>query len=355
MNIVGRIALLIVFFINSSYSGNATKKKSANTVEKKSAIVIDYTNGKKVLFADKADDARYPASLTKMMTIYLLFEAIKQKKISFNTKFKVSKFATQQPPSRLGLKIGEQISVADIIKALLVKSANDVAVVAAEGLCGTVEEFCKNMNAQCKKLGLKNTHFENSSGLPNKKQVTSARDMAKLGMALYKNFPQYWHYFSSKTFTHNKQTHNTHCKILRWYKGADGAKTGYIYASGFNLMVTAAKYNKIGKQKRVFVVVMGGETSKARDMYAAKLMDKYLQTFDSTITSKPSNKQAKKSLMQQVSKSEMIESVVCYDEEIKIGDPKKSAKAYQKYIDDLYKNDDELVKEIDEIEIGKAK
>ncbi len=315
---------------------------SAN-IGKKAAIVIDYTNGRQVLFADNPDAKRHPASITKVMTIYLLLDAIKNKKITLNTKFKVSKFATTQMPSKLNLKVGEKISVLDVIKALVVKSANDVAVVAAEGLSGSVTNFCRLMNQKSRQLGMNNTHFENPSGVPNRKQISSARDLAKLGMAIFEDFPQHWHFFSNKKFTFSGKTHNTHCKILHWYKGADGAKTGYICASGFNLLVTASKYSKTGEQKRLFVVVMGGSTGKARDLYAAQLMDKYLKGYSIT-PQKPRLKTSKKSLLEQVSKAEMLDKVIFEEEEVLVSNSKPVLK-FNKLLDNLYKSDEDVVEE----------
>ena len=154
-------------------------------------------------------------------------------------------------------------------------------------------------------------------------------------MALYRDFPQYHHFFSLKNFTYGKANYNTHCKILRWYKGADGAKTGYINASGFNLLVTANRYNKSGQPKRLFVVVMGRESARARDLYAGQLMDKYFK--EHTITSQKSkSKTAKNSLMAQVSKSEMLDEVVYADDEILI-----SKENFNAILDNLYKDDEE--------------
>lgn len=306
-------------------------------IGKKAAIVIDYTNGKKVLFSNNPDAKRHPASITKVMTIYLLFEAIKNKKINLNTKFKVSKFATRQIPSKLNLKVGEKISVSNIIKALVVKSANDVAVVAAEGLSGSVSNFCKLMNQKSRKLGMKNTHFENPSGVPDPKQISTARDLAKLGMAIFRDFPQHWHFFSNKKFNFSGKTHNTHCKILHWYKGVDGAKTGYISASGFNLLVTASKYSKVGQEKRLFVVVMGGVSGKARDLYAAKLMDKGFNGYSIT----PQNtklKTAQKSLLEQLSKAEMLDKLIFEEDEVFVSGS-KSALKFNNLLDDLYEED----------------
>ena len=266
---------------NTNFTRILNKKRNV-VVPKQSSLVIDCSNLKKkpiILHQQSANEIRHPASLTKMMTIYLLLEAIQNKKVTFNTKFTVSRFATRQMPSKLNLKEGEKISVLDCIKALLVKSANDVAVVVAEGLCGSVTAFCKVMNNKAKSLGMRYTNYENPSGIPNKKQVTCANDIAILGLALMNKFPKYWYLFSLKTFAFKNKTYNTHCKILRWYNGSDGAKTGYICASGFNLWVTATKYNKEGKSKRLCAIVFGEHSGRERDFKAARLMDKYFKDY----------------------------------------------------------------------------
>lgn len=340
-----------MYFILISMATTVTLAKPIRiyTTNKRSAIVIDYTGDKKVLLNEHADSKRYPASLTKVMTLYLIFDALKNKKIKMNTKFKVSSYAARQIPSKLGIKAGSKISVENIIKALIVKSANDVAIVAAEGLAGNVSSFCKLMNATSKKLGMHNTHFENPSGVPNTKQVSTARDIAKLGMAIYHDFPQYNHFFSLKDFTYNRTKHRTHCKILKWYKGADGAKTGYTCASGFNLLVTAIRYNKLGAQKRLFVVVMGRNSAKERDLYAGTLMDRYYGSYNLT-KKNISKKSAKNELMEQVSKAEMLEDVVYSDEEILI-----SKTHFNAMLDDLYKDNEELVSTEEEILITPRK
>ena len=324
-------------------ANHVVKAVSKTNLGKKAAIVIDYSNGQKVLFSDRADAKRYPASLTKMMTLYLLFDALKNKKITLNTKFRVSKLASIQQPSKLGLKAGATISVSDIIKALLVKSANDVAVVAAEGLARNIRNFSRLMNQKSRLLGMKNTHFENPSGLPDTKQFSTARDLAKLGMALYRDFPQHHKFFSLRNFSYGKSNYSTHCKILHWYKGADGAKTGYICASGFNLIVSASRYNKAGTSKRLFVVVMGGNTAKARDIYAGELMDKYFGEYKIT-AQKPVAKLPSKSLSEQISKSEMLDEIIYADDEVSV-----SKENFDAMLDNLYKDDDELLAAEDEI------
>lgn len=343
------LIFLLFFFFSDIHATN--KKKIAKFHVPKSSIVIDFSDRQKVLFSEKPDAIRHPASLTKLMTVYLLFEALRSKKIDLNTKFKVSKFASNQPPTRLGLKVGEKIEVKNIIKALLVKSANDVAVVAAEGICGDVKKFATMMNKKAKQLGMHNTHFENSSGLPNKLQVTTARDIATLGISLFKIFPQYWYYFKLKSFQYLQTTHQTHCKILKWYKGSDGAKTGYTCASGFNLFVTAQKYNKRGDQKRLFVVVIGGNTSKARDVYSAQLMDRFFGDYKIstqnavTISSKNKARKQNRALLSQIDKSEtkIIERILEEDEEINIEKVLDYSADEKMNINELYVYDEEFL------------
>lgn len=317
-----------------------------NASNKKAAIVIDFTDNQKVLFSENATAKRHPASLTKVMTVYLLLEAIREKKISFDTKFKVSRLASIQMPSKLGLKVGEKIKVIDAIKALAVKSANDVAVVVAEGMCGSVANFCSLMNKTARRLGMNDTHFENPSGVPNQKQITTAKDMALLEIAVFKHFPQYWYLFSLKSFSYQGANHGTHCKILHWYKGADGAKTGYIAASGFNLMVTANKYNKEGKNRRLFVVVMGGATGKSRDLQAAKLMDQYFGEYKIFTNNAPkpavekTYPEKKPLSKEKLSKAEEVDST---NQAVDIQDAEKETSPYTKHLDKLYEHDEDVI------------
>lgn len=322
-----------------------------------SALVIEYSKtGCTVLYQQNADAIRHPASLTKIMTVYLLLEAIQSGRIKPNTLFRVSKLASMQMPSKLNLKPGNYIRAIDCVKALLVKSANDVAVVVAEGLSGSVSEFCRQMNNKAKSLGMESTHFENPSGVPNPKQVTSARDIFKLGLNLYKKFPQYWKYFALKSFSYNNYQHPTHCKILNWYKGADGAKTGFINSSGFNLWVTAQRYKSNGTPMRLFVVIFGGTSGKLRDFKAASLMDKY---FKYCLTGKPTTVQAqpvKKPTVKVIAHShqplidksifQTPEDVLVELDAVPIEDVVKSSGKTTEYFAELYKEDDNKVLQI---------
>ncbi|HMV12172.1 MAG TPA: D-alanyl-D-alanine carboxypeptidase family protein [Nitrosomonas sp.] len=232
------------------------------------AIVIDATTGT-VLHEENADEARYIASLTKMMTLYLLFESIEQKRMNLDTDMRVSAFAASMPPTNIRLQAGNTLSVRDAIKALIVRSANDVAVVVAEALAGSEARFSQLMTNKARQLGMYATTFRNASGLPNKEQVTSARDMSILSTRLMKDFPQHYHFFSTQSFRHRGITYNSHNRLLRQFDGADGLKTGFIRASGFHLATSAKRDNH-----RLVAVVMGGETASARDQRVAELLNR---------------------------------------------------------------------------------
>ena len=231
------------------------------------SIVLDADTGE-VLRSRNADTRNFPASLTKMMTLYMLFEELDSERMNLGTKLKVSKRAAGQPASKLGLKRGETISVRQAIKALTTKSANDVATVVAEAISGTEWEFAVAMTKRARGLGMKRTRFRNASGLPNRKQLSSARDMGILAMAMLRDFPHYYDYFSSTSFTYDGVVHRTHNKLLGRYPGMDGMKTGYIRASGFNLVASALRDGR-----RVIAVVFGGRTAKSRDKHMVNLLD----------------------------------------------------------------------------------
>ena len=219
-----------------------------------SSIVVDAETGK-VISSSNADERRYPASLTKLMTLYIAFDALDKGTLKLSDKLKVSRFAANRAPSKIGVKVGETISVNDTIKALIVKSANDCATVLAEALGGTEENFAKIMTKTAKDLGMNHTIFKNASGLPDPKQKTTARDMAVLGSAIYHHFPQYYQLFSTTKFTYKGTTFYTHNHLLKKYKGTDGMKTGYTAAAGYNIVTSAERDGK-----RVIAVTMGHNT-----------------------------------------------------------------------------------------------
>ncbi len=235
---------------------------------KYAAIVIEETSGK-VLFARNADKARYPASLTKIMTLYLLFEELESGRMTMRTKLPVSRVAAGRSPSKLYLKPGQTITVKDAIYALITKSANDVATVVGEALSGTEREFGKRMTRKARALGMSSTTFRNASGLPHSKQRTTARDMARLAIAVRRDFPQYFGFFSTKSFRWRGKRFGNHNKLLSNYTGTDGIKTGYIDASGFNLVATVER-NGV----RLIGVVFGGRSGKTRDAHMVSILDK---------------------------------------------------------------------------------
>ena len=233
---------------------------------KYAAIVIDAKDGS-VLYSRAADKARYPASLTKMMTLYLLFEAMENGTLSRNSRIPISANAARKPASKLYLRAGETIDVDTAIRALVVKSANDVATGVAEKLAGSEAAFARRMTAKGRQLGLRATVFTNASGLPDPKMRTTARDMATLSLALRRDFPQYYNYFSLTSFDHKGKRITGHNKLLDQVAGADGIKTGYIRASGYNV---ATSVRRSGKS--VVAVVMGGDSGRARDAHMAQLL-----------------------------------------------------------------------------------
>lgn len=222
-----------------------------------------------ILYAENAQEPRYPASLTKMMTLYLLFEALEDDTLTLQDTFPVSSYAASQPASKLWVKPGDRISVEKAILALIVTSANDVAVVVAEGLAGSERSFAVQMTDKAWALGMEDTVFRNASGLPDDAQVTTARDMLMLSLHLIEDFPQFYDYFSRSRFTYKGTTHTGHNRLLSSYAGADGLKTGYIRDSGFNVATSAVRDGR-----RIASVVMGGFTSRSRDAHMADLLNR---------------------------------------------------------------------------------
>lgn len=250
-------------------------KPAAEAPTRYAAIIIDDTTGR-VLHQVNADDRRYPASLTKMMTIYMAFEAIEKKRLGFDSKLSISAHAANQAPSRIGLAPGDNFTVRQAILALVTKSANDAATALGETIGGTEANFAAMMTKRAQALGMTNTVFKNANGLPNPQQVTTARDLATLSRALRRDFPQHYHYFSTAEFTYKGVTVANHNRVLNQLDGADGLKTGYIRASGFNLASSATRGGR-----RIVGVVLGGESGSWRDARMVQLME---QAFDNTIT-----------------------------------------------------------------------
>ena len=243
---------------------------TASANSKYAGLVIDAKTGK-TLYASSADSLRYPASLTKMMTLYLVFEALDSGKVSKKTRIRMSKHAASEPPSKLGLRAGKTISVEAAIKALVTKSANDVSTAIAEHLGGSESNFAKQMTAKARALGMKRTTFRNAHGLPDSRQKTTARDMARLGIALREHFPKHYHYFSTRSFKYGKARYGNHNRLLGSVTGVDGIKTGYTRASGFNLVSSVRKDGR-----SIVAVVMGGKTGARRNKHMRNLIARYL-------------------------------------------------------------------------------
>ncbi|HWP26031.1 MAG TPA: serine hydrolase [Xanthobacteraceae bacterium] len=244
---------------------------SVNGVNRASAealLLIEADSGK-VLFAENATYPWYPASLTKVMTAYVVLKAVKEGRITLDTLLPVSQFASVQKPAKMGLPPGSQITVDNALKMLMVRSANDVAVVLAEGVSGSVENFADAMNIAAQRLGMTQTSFVNPNGMPAEDQISSARDLAILARALLLEFPEYDYYWRIPAIRFAGRTTQNYNKLLGRYPGADGMKTGFICASGFNLLATATR-----KGRRLIAVVLGAHSSGARTLKAAQLLER---------------------------------------------------------------------------------
>ncbi|ESY83272.1 MULTISPECIES: D-alanyl-D-alanine carboxypeptidase family protein [unclassified Mesorhizobium] len=243
---------------------------ASSLAAKSAAIVVDAKTGK-VLYSANADGRRYPASLTKMMTLYLTFEAMAKGKISRNSPVVFSAHASAEAPTKLGVKPGGSVAVETAILSIVTKSANDSATALGEMLGGNETNFARMMTAKARQLGMNGTVFRNANGLPDPGQFTTARDMATLGIALREHFPQYYGYFAQRSFLYGRQRINGHNRLLGRIKGVDGIKTGYTRASGFNLVSSVNDGNR-----RLVAVVMGGTSGGSRDNQMAGLINTYL-------------------------------------------------------------------------------
>ena len=235
---------------------------------KDSYLILDASSGQE-LYADRPDDPRHPASLTKLMTIYMTFSALDSGRMSLGDGLPVSINALNAPPTKVGLPAGGRIAVRDAIMALVTRSANDAAVALAETLAGDEATFAQQMTQKARQLGMSSTVFRNASGLPNSEQITTARDMARLAHALMRDYPHYYGIFSAQSYPFRGRVLENHNRMLGTFEGADGLKTGYTAASGFNLVMSAMRDNR-----RLIGVVMGGNSAGMRDRIMAELMER---------------------------------------------------------------------------------
>lgn len=233
-----------------------------------SALAVDARTGE-ILYSSDADGLRHPASLTKVMTLYILFQEMKAGRLSLNSRITMSRYASGRPPTKLGVRPGQTVSVDEAIKALVTLSANDVAVAIGEHIEGSEAAFAQRMTKTARALGMSRTVFRNASGLPEPRQVTTARDMATLSLRVQRDFPQYYPYFRITSFQYGKRTIRSHNRLLGRFEGTDGIKTGYIRASGFNLTTSARRGDK-----RIIGVVMGGQSGRSRDNYMIAMLNK---------------------------------------------------------------------------------
>ena len=260
------VAFSVVVALSSPAEAARRRSTGGGYTPPYSAMVVDVKTGR-VLHAENEDALRYPASVTKVMTLYLLFEQLAKGRIGLNTPLQVSANAAMQPPSKLSLQPGETIEVEDAIKALVTKSANDVAVVVAENVAGSVEAFAEMMTRRARELGMSRTVYRNPSGLPDPEQVTTARDLTILARAIQDRFPRYYPYFQTRVFYYGGAAHKNHNKLLGRVEGVDGIKTGFTNASGFNLMTNARTADR-----HIVAVVLGGRSGAIRDQTMASLV-----------------------------------------------------------------------------------
>ena len=263
-------AFMVLCAAMTPAEARSKRKKAPSYSPPYASIVVDANTGK-VLFGENENALRHPASITKVMTLYMLFEQMERGKIRPDSLIRVSANAARQPPTKIGLRAGSTISVDNAIKSLVTKSANDIAVAIAEHLGGSEEEFARQMTAKARALGMSRTTFANASGLPNPRQVTTARDLTILGRSVQERFPKQYAYFALPGFQFSGSTIRNHNKLLGRIEGVDGIKTGYTRASGFNLLTSAKRDNR-----RIVAVVLGGRSGGHRDNIMAGLVEDHI-------------------------------------------------------------------------------
>ena len=273
MTLAGRaraalVSILVVLALVAPGAAFARSQGMEN-LRKYAGIVVDAKTGE-TLYQQNADEPRYPASITKVMTLYILFQELSAGHIKLSTEFTVSPYAASASPTKLGLKAGSKIAVEDIIKSIVTISANDMARVIAENIAGSEPAFARRMTATARALGMMHTVYYNASGLPDGRQRTTVRDQAILAAAIYEHFPQYYGYFQTRSFTYGRRTYGNHDYVLG-FMGVDGLKTGYINAAGYNLMTASRQGNR-----HLIVVGFGFNTGGQRDATVRSLVAKYL-------------------------------------------------------------------------------
>jgi D-alanyl-D-alanine carboxypeptidase len=260
-------AVLVVLSVSLAAAAPA---QAIENLRKYAGIVVDAKSGN-VLYEEQADSRRYPASVAKVMTLYVLFQELQAGNLSLSTKMTVSRHAASAVPTKLGLRAGSTISVEDAIKSLVTLSANDMARVIAEHISGTESKFAERMTATARAMGMRNTTYRNASGLPDGGQVTTVRDQAILGIAIYQHFPNYYEFFQTTSFRYGGKTYGNHNRVLGYMGAVDGIKTGYINAAGSNLLTAARKDNR-----HIVVVAFGFNSAAARDEKVRQLVSNYL-------------------------------------------------------------------------------
>jgi D-alanyl-D-alanine carboxypeptidase len=270
------LALTMAAPSGAALAAKSKKRSAGHTIA--AAIVVDMNSGR-ILHEQASMTPRAPASLTKMMTLYVLFSYLRAGAVTPDTEFVVTPYAASRSPTKLGLKPGATIRAADAVNAVVTLSANDAAVTIAENLAGTEQNFARVMTRKAQELGMMSTLFRNASGLPNDEQVTTARDMAILAKHLIRDFPEYYGCFQTKYFAYRGHRYRNHNRLLFGYKGTDGIKTGYTRAAGFNLTASVKR-----EDKHLVAVVLGGRTGSQRDAAMRSLLDK---SFPKAIAGKP--------------------------------------------------------------------
>lgn len=261
------MAALFLLAVSSPAEARRRASHAQSYSTASSAMVVDFHTGR-ILISRNATDPRFPASVTKVMTLYLLFDALRDGKLNMNTKLRVSAYAASQSPTKLGLDAGDTITVSDVIGAIVTKSANDMAVVVAEALAGSEEEFARRMTQKARTIGMLNTTFRNASGLPNSEQRTTAQDLVILARSVITDHPERSRVFSTKYFQYDGEIYRNHNTMLFSYEGMEGMKTGFTSASGFNLLATARR-----GEKRLIAVVLGGSSARVRNAAMRNILD----------------------------------------------------------------------------------